>query len=470
MSMLGVSAALLVAFGCGGSGPAAEGTTTPMRVVVEGSGSGSGATVTGASSGWLSGSVAQTRVLVGADGQTYVGVWIETPDEVTVTERAPMALSLVVDTSGSMEGQKIEYARMAASSMIESLRDGDIVSIYAFENGVTEISPTTVVGPGTRSALIQRTAMLQAMGGTNMYGGIMAGQAQLAQTPPSHPIRRLVVISDGRANVGPSDPVSLGVLAAQGTEHGVSISAIGVGLDYDERTLASLAVQSAGRLYHLEQPEQMAIILRQELDLLQQTVATNAFIEIVPAQGVQLLGVDSIGGRIENGRLRVPVGALHAGQEREVLFRAQIDTSRPGSASVGTARLVFDDPSSREQRTQSVPLDYEITTDAGLAERSSAPRVVAMVANQRATEAQLQASQLLNQGRAEEAARQLDFAAQVVTEAAAAAPAAPSSGQLMQRAGGLRSGAVGARRATTPTETRARALEAADAAMDAEGY
>ena len=69
--------------------------------------------------------------------------------------------------------------------------------------------------------------------------------------------------------------MSLGVLAANGTENGTQISAIGVGLDYDERTLAALAVQSSGRLYHLEQPEQMAIILAQDVHLLDQTIATT---------------------------------------------------------------------------------------------------------------------------------------------------------------------------------------------------
>ena len=61
---------------------------------------------------------------------------------------------------------------------------------------------------------------------------------------------------DGRANVGPSSPEALGDLAARGTEDGVQVSAIGVGLDYDERTLGELARRSSGRMYHLEEPSQ----------------------------------------------------------------------------------------------------------------------------------------------------------------------------------------------------------------------
>ncbi|MCZ7679112.1 MAG: hypothetical protein M5U28_10315 [Sandaracinaceae bacterium] len=85
---------------------------------------------------WVGGSPAQGRVLVDANGDTWVGIWIDAPATVHQPRaRAPMAISLVVDTSGSMAGDKIQNARMAAASLLESLRDGDIVSIYGFQLG-----------------------------------------------------------------------------------------------------------------------------------------------------------------------------------------------------------------------------------------------------------------------------------------------------------------------------------------------
>src|SRR5262249_36122206 len=154
-------------------------------------------------------------------------------------------------------------ARMAATSLLETVNEGDIVSIYTFDSVVREIAPPTVIGPSSRGDLIRRIGTIVPMGSTNMYDGLRTGEARASQAPATHPVRRVVIISDGIANVGPCSLDDLGNLAAQGTESGVQVSAIGVGMDYDEHTLSSLAVRSSGRLYHLAEPSQMATILRE---------------------------------------------------------------------------------------------------------------------------------------------------------------------------------------------------------------
>ncbi|MBW2464520.1 MAG: VWA domain-containing protein [Deltaproteobacteria bacterium] len=460
-----VLASVALVVGCGGSAAAQSVDRSQMRVVVE---DGSGAHVAGAGGAWIGGSAAQTRIVIGADGETYIGVWVDAPQNVAVGRRQPMALSLVVDTSGSMEGQKIQNARMAAASLVESLRTGDIVSIYAFSNGVTEISPLTTVTAANRGMLVQQVNNIRALGGTNMYDGIRVGEDRLAQAPATHPIRRLVIISDGRANIGPSDPQSLGALAAQGTEWGAQISAIGVGLDYDERILAALAVRSAGRMYHLEHPAQMAMILEQELELLGRTIATNTIIEILPAHGVRILGVESTGGTVENGRVRVNIGALHAGQRREVLLRAEIDTESLGRHPVGTARLSFDGPTG-ERQVQRVDLGYEVVRNRGAAARSSVPRVAGLVANHEAAQAQLRAVVALNEGRAEEAAREFDFAADTI-QGAAAVQAPGERRRMMERQRSIRGQGQRARRPMSAPAARSLSLEANDDAMSGMGY
>src|SRR4029079_9043242 len=121
-----------------------------------------------------------------------------------------------------------------------------------------------------------------------------SGERAVFAAPTTHPVKRIVVISDGQANVGPSSPDVLGALAARGAEHGIQVTSIGVGLDYDENTLNALAVRSSGRLYHLAEPREMASILDREIKLLDSTMATDAFVEIVPAPGVQVLGADGV--------------------------------------------------------------------------------------------------------------------------------------------------------------------------------
>ncbi len=456
-------ALLLLGCACAESPAAAQ---APLGTVAS-SGGESGPTA------WIGGSAARTRVLVGSDGQTYVGVWIDAPDHApSVQERAPMDVALVVDTSGSMSGEKITNARMAASSFLETLRDGDIVSLYAFSDGVSELAPPTRVGPETRPSLMRAVQELQAAGGTNMYDGIRVGIGRLEQAPSTHTVRRVVLISDGHANIGPSDPSTLGQLAANGTEYGVQVTAIGVGLDYDETMLSSLAVHSSGRMYHLSDPSQMATILDQELHLLQSTVATNATIEIDPAPGVTILDAETPGATVQNNRLHMPVGSIYAGQRREVLFRARIDTSRTGNRPLAQARLSYRaSGGAHRSEVQHTALHYDVTRDAQAVHRSAAPRVAAMVATTQAAQAQLRAAAALNRGDRTTATAELAEAEHTLARAAAAAPTAPAvRRRLEQQAQSVAHSRAAASGAGAPSAARGVALHVYSDAYSSQGY
>ncbi|WP_053236969.1 vWA domain-containing protein [Sandaracinus amylolyticus] len=423
---------------------------------------------------WVGGAPLQGRVVVGGAGEAWVGVWVDAPNVVAPpSARAPMAVSLVIDTSGSMAGDKIQNARMAAQSLIESLADGDVVSVYGFSNAVTEIAPPTVVNAATRGMLIQRAGMIVAGGGTNLWDGMQAGIGRIAQAPATHPVRRVFVISDGRANVGPSDPQSLGDLAARATEWGTQVTAIGVGYDYDPQTLQAMVVRSAGRLHHLGAPHQMAAILEHELQRMQRSVALDGTIEIVPAPGVIILGGATTGAVIEGGRLRFALGALDAGQRREVLFRVRMSAPRAGDQPLANVRLSYRTPDSRDLRTQQTVLRYEATTDTrAVASAPTTPRVAAMVAQHEASEAQRRAADMLARGEAERAQREL-AAARVQLDRTVTTyhfDDAQIEGDLRRRSASVGRDADAAGAARTESEQRARSYELQAAPMAAEGY
>ncbi len=445
------------------------GPTTHIHVAVEGHGQTSNPGV--AQSNWINAAPVQSRLIVGSDGQTYIGIWVDTPQAQAQARRAPLDLALVIDNSGSMSGDKIANARMAASSLLETLSDGDIVSVYTFSNDVMEIAPPTVMNAQSRGALIQRVNTIQPMGGTNMYDGLRVGEARLAEAPATHPVRRLVMISDGMANIGPSSPEELGNLAANGTESGVQVSAIGVGLEYDERTLGALAMRSSGRMYHLEQPSQMASILREELQLLGQTVATEAYIEINPAPGVELLGVEAATSQNQNGHLRIPLGSLYGGQHREMLVRVRVPTNGAGERPVGNAQLVFHEANAaRASRTQNVALNVAVTPDRAAATQSRDARVNAMVVSYEAAQAQIRASQQLTAGQNAQAAATLAQADAELQTAAASAPVAQRE-RIMRQSENIRRGrAAASAPMASPAAGRAGALRVNADAYEAMGY
>ena len=317
---------------------------------------------------------------------------------------------------------------------------------------------------------MQRVGQLYAAGGTNLYGGVQAALGRMSQAPATHPIRRVFLISDGHANIGPSDPASLTSLAANGTEWGAQISAIGVGYEYDQATLASMVVRTSGRLYHLGQPQQMAHILEQEMGLLSRTVALNAFVEVQPAPGVRIVEGATLGAEVVEGRVRLPLGALYAGQHRELLFRARVDTARPGAHPLGQARLVYEVPGERERRVAERALRYEVTTDVASAETSQAPAVVAMLADHQASEAQRRAASMMRAGRQQDAAAELSRARAALAAAAQRAPSdSASAARMRERAGRMEAASTRATSAP-PAMAPATAYDFEAEAIQAEGY
>ncbi len=424
---------------------------------------------------WLNGAPVHSRMVVGSDGNTYLGLWVDTPAAEVARQRAPLDVALVVDTSGSMSGAKIANARMAAASFIESLAEGDIVSLYSFSDSVRPLVTPVMVDHNSRVLLMQRIQGLYASGGTNLYAGLQAGASALSNAPESHPVRRVVLISDGRATVGQTSAGELGDLAARTTENGTQITAIGVGLDYDESTLGAVAVRSAGRLYHLEQPEQMAAILHGELELLGQTVASNAWLEFEPSDDVVVEGTDNLRVDRQGTRIRVPLGSLYGGQHREVLLRARIATTANGPRTLGTARLQYRSPGASAPRSEELSLRYDTTTEATAQSASTNERVLGMVSRYEAAQSQLRAVQMLNQGQAQQAEAELQRAEDRLRQTAQQHQFSDQlvQGALLRQAEGVSRGRAAARRAASapsPASSRGAALMNNADAMHSMGY
>jgi Ca-activated chloride channel homolog len=393
----------------------------------EGFGTAKGDGVKPTSSTWI-GASAEGEMLMSNTRETFLGVWVDVPEGRPET-RPAMEVALVIDTSGSMAGAKIENAKNAASMLVKSLKDNDIVALDTFSDNAKTVVPPTRLNMHTRQDILRAIANLTVSGSTNMFDGLTLAEGQVAAAPPSHSIRRVVVISDGIANVGPSSPETLGAIAERGLRFRAQVTSLGVGNDYDERTLNALSVKSSGRLYHLTEPKEMASIMKGEMDLLNATLASDSFVEIVPAPGVQLIGADGIRADwSEGGSLRIPLGALHSGQHREALVRVRLtDPSafEGHTHSLASVRLRFRDAQEGDlERIQEVIARTQLTGDSGAVASRVNSRTKAIVAIQDAAKIQMQAAQRINDGQFMEAERDLARAqaslaaqAQVVTSA-----------------------------------------------------
>jgi Ca-activated chloride channel family protein len=430
-----------------------------------------------ASSGtWIGASGASDFVLTGTN-DTFLGVWVDVPSNIKKIQ-APAAVAVVIDTSGSMAGPKMEHARTAAKSLIDKLPDGDIVTVISFDDSAQERVPPTTLDTASRERIRGAISELSPSGSTNMFDGLRQGETRAMQAPSTHAIKRVVLISDGVANIGPSTPELLGELAARGSERGVQVTAVGVGLDYDENTLNALAIRSSGRLYHLGETQQLASILEKEMGLLKATAVTNAVVEVIPAPGVQLLGAEGVRSEwVTGGGLRVPLGTLFGGQHREMLMRVRVSAAADGTHPLASVRLHFTDPSEGNlARVQEIVARYTATKDTRELEQHANARTQSIMAVQEAGRLAVQAAQSVNQGSWDKADKDLAVAEAKLRETAKQIRDTKEKQRVEAAAARMASArkstaaAAAAPAAAKPAAKRARALDLNASGMHEMGY
>ena len=411
------------------------------------------------------------------DGSDHVALWVDVPDDAK-SAHVPTALTLTIDTSGSMRGAKIRDARKAAQAVVDRLSDGDIVAIHTFaDDARVRVSPT-VLTPVSRRHIAAVIEELAAVGGTNLFDAIKVAEAETWRVPATHPVRRVVVISDGKATVGPSEPSTIAQLAEVGVSRGVQVSSIGVGLDYDESALNELAIRSSGRLYHLADSSELGAIVEREIALLDRTMATDAVIEVVAAPGVRLGSVNGAHSAWSGGSsLRVPLGALFAGQTREIAVSVRVDPMEGGGVTrpLVSARLHFTDPADG-----GAPRVQEIVVRAPGSEEgtslATSERARTILSTFQAAEIAAVAVARANSGDFRAAEAELARAEAALRKTASTTRDDAEKQRVMKRAariGQSRSKMKAAAKAppsAQPAATRSGALEANDAALDIMGY
>ena len=258
----------------------------------------------------------------------------EAPD---ASERAPLNLAVVLDRSGSMAALgKLERAKEAASLLVRRLRDDDVVSVVVYDQDVRTVAGRT---PGSRrQELLSRIAAIRTGGTTNLSGGWLRGRELVAESPIDGGVNRVLLLTDGLANVGITDPDRLRDLVASAAARGVSTTTIGFGQDYDERLLRALAGAGGGSTYYIEAPDQAPAVFAAEIEGLLALAAQNVAVTVTPAAAVDVAAVHHSYARQEtdDGALRLELGDLHSLEPRSLLVEFLISDDGGSEADVAT--------------------------------------------------------------------------------------------------------------------------------------
>jgi Ca-activated chloride channel family protein len=249
-------------------------------------------------------------------------------------QRTPVNLVLVLDRSGSMSGEKIEQAKAAAFEAVRRLSPDDVFSLVAFDNNVDTLIPACRVGDGRE--LEERIGSIRPGGGTAIYAGVNQGAAELRKhLEDRRYIHRMVLLSDGLANVGPSQPADFARLGAALIKEGISVSTIGLGLGYNEDLMTRLAQKSDGNTYFAESGYDLTRIFNSELGDVLSVVARRVVITIEFPEGVRPIRFVGREGTIHGQRAELSLNQIYGGQEKFALVEVEV-----APASVGTEREI----------------------------------------------------------------------------------------------------------------------------------
>jgi Ca-activated chloride channel family protein len=249
-------------------------------------------------------------------------------------ERLPLHLALVLDRSGSMHGDKLEAAKACAGFLARRMQPTDQLAVIGYDDEVTLYAGLkSVEHPEATEAAIRT---IFPGGSTNLSGGWLKGAEQLRAVPGGRGPRKVLLLTDGLANVGITEPDQLVALTRQAADDGIGTTTIGFGTDFDEDLLTAMADAGGGNSYFAAGPDEAPGIFAQEFEGLATLVAQNLSVELRPTPEVQVLGVLNEYPQTQvAGGVQVAMGDAYGQERRRLVFELFI----PSLPTLGVATV-----------------------------------------------------------------------------------------------------------------------------------
>lgn len=276
-------------------------------------------------------------------------------------ERLPLNVCFVIDRSGSMAGAKLEYTKQAVSFAINHLESEDMVSVVIFDSEVELLIPATRAV--NKDQLIARVGQLQPLSTTNLSGALIEGADQVRKNYSRDKVNRVVLLTDGLANEGVTDPLKLAGMVKDINSSGISVSTLGVGTDFDEDLLVDLAEAADGNFYFIASPDAIPAIFEKELQGLLNVTGQNPSLHIKPAKGTILRMVYGYEPLWGNGAY-IKLPDIYNGETKTVIAELVVKTGKPEMMPIAGLHFRYHDVSAELSAVSyDLKLSLEVTDD-----------------------------------------------------------------------------------------------------------
>jgi len=283
-----------------------------------------------------SGHLVQTHVLKGSPGRVGLELVLtaDGPDASVADDRG-IDFVVVLDRSGSMEGAKLEYARRSLLHLLDRLSECDRFALVSYSDYVQKQCDLLPVSDANRSLMRAAVNGIRASGATNLGDGLRAGIDLIAAAARAGHPGRVILISDGLANRGVTDPAALGRMAATAAGREFAVSAVGVGADFNEFLMTQIADRGAGSYYYLDNPASFAEVFHREFAVAKTAAATGIAVSIPLPAGVRLVDAAGYPVATADGQAVFYPGSLRSGQTRRLYLSLQVPTETEARFEIG---------------------------------------------------------------------------------------------------------------------------------------
>lgn len=280
-----------------------------------------------------------------------------TADTNTKEVGKPLNVAVVLDRSGSMNGEPLHYVKMATKVLANQLNPDDRFSLTMYDSSVdTLIKPTLMKDIRSLDAVIDT---IKSGGMTFLSGGYEKGCHDAKEYVSKDTITRVMLLTDGLANEGITNPDQLAQLASNQKKNGITTSTIGVGEGYDEFLLGRMAEYGGGSTYFIEDPDNAPSVFKEELGYLKSMAASQVSLTFKPKE--QGLTFEQLNTYKKNTDESYSLGDFFSGQSKSILFEMALPPMPLGeNTHIGDVEITYRSTTGDEITDESISMPITI--------------------------------------------------------------------------------------------------------------
>lgn len=295
-------------------------------------------------------------IRTGYRSNRFVLVELTAPAARRTLVRAPVNISIVLDRSGSMAGQKLGLAKQAVDEALRALDERDRFSLVVYDDQIDVVLESTHATAEARETARHQLARIEARGSTNLAEGWLRGCEQIARHQQAEGVNRCLLITDGLANVGISDPAELEKHAAELRARGIVTSTFGIGEDFNEFLLKGMSLQGGGNFAFIATAAQIRDAITSEIGEVLDVVARDVKLLIHTRKDMQIEPLNDFTCQRTSDGASIDLRDLVSEQRVEVVLRLNFPYGEIGESLAVSLELADRDGA---YRAAPVDLSFE---------------------------------------------------------------------------------------------------------------